>query len=255
MSANSKSSIEMLNDAGSQIDDLERDVMRFFKSNPYSRVIEQNTDNGADTHKIKLSREIPGQFRSKTRHIASDIRSSLDHICYAASIATGKVKPRKTYFPFARSESEIDNVRKNRCADFPQEIFDILWGFKPYLGGDETLWSLNEIANCNKHRSIVPVGHGLAGNQMMANFSCDGLCHEMAFPPVWDAIKNEAILCVVDSAANTNYNIQIRFDICFGDIDIVRNAPVLGVLRTLHRTAKTIISAADAEGVRIGIFN
>jgi hypothetical protein len=163
MSNNINSAVELLSDAGTQIDELALKIEHFFQSNPYQRIIEHNAKIGVDTHKIKLTREIPGEFRSKTRHIASDIRSSLDHIAYAAGVATGKLKPKKTLFPFAKAEGEELNIRKKNCIDYPQEIFDIFWNFKPYLGGNETLYALNEIANCNKHRSVVPVGHGLGG--------------------------------------------------------------------------------------------
>jgi hypothetical protein len=254
MSESINSALEILNDASILIDDLEREIADFFKLNPYRRVVEHNSRTRADTHKIRLIREMPGQFRSKARHIASDIRSSLDHVAYAAAIATGKKAPRFTYFPFARSVTEASNVKSSRCKDYPQEIFDVFWGFEPYLGGNDTLYSLNEIANCNKHRSVVPVGQGLSGNQMMTNFSCDGMCHFMAFPPTWDSSKNEAILCIVDSAANTNYDIQLGFDICFGDIEILRGQSVLGVLRNLFSLSGSIIQAAKEEGIRIGIF-
>lgn len=254
MSENVSSALEILNDASMLINDLEREISDFFKFNPYQRVIEHNAKTRSDTHKIKLVREIPGQFRSKARHIASDIRSSLDHVAYAAAIATGKKNPRKTYFPFAKSESEASDVRNSRCRDFPEEIFDVFWSFKPYGGGNNTLYGLNEIANCNKHRSVVPVGHGLSGSQMMTNFSCDGMCHSMAFPPVWDSVKNEAILCVVDSAANTNYDIQLGFDICFGDVEILKGHSVLGVLRNLCVLSESIIIAANKGGIRMGIF-
>lgn len=255
MFENLKSASEILDDASAQIEEFERQVASFFDSQPYQRVVEHDAKTRSDTHKIKLTREIPGQFRSNARHIASDIRSSLDHIGYASAIATGKSNPRKTHFPFARSAGEAGNVKKRNCKDLPNEIFDVFWSFQPYLGGDDTLWALNEIANCNKHRSVVPVGHGLSGGQMMTNFSCDGMCHEMAFPPNWDAEKNEAILCVVDSTANTNYNLQLGFDICFGDIDVLRRQPVIPVLKYLRDIARNIVHAADSEGVRIGIFS
>lgn len=255
MPKNIQSALEMLNDASDQIETFESQVADFFRSNPYQRVIEHNAATGADTHKIKLVREIPGQFRGQSRHIASDIRSSLDHVGYAAAVASGKTNPRKTHFPFARAESERNDIRNRNCRDFPEEIFNIFWSFKPYLGGDETLWALNETANCNKHRSVVPVGHGLAGEQMMTNFSCDGMCHEIAFPPCWDTSKNEAILCIVDSAANTNYNIQLGFDICFGDIQILSGQPVIPVLKYLRNIARSIILASAEEGIRIGIFS
>ena len=255
MSENINSSLEVLSDASIMIDDLERDIYRFFKSDPYQRFIEHDANRRTDTHKIKLIREIPALFRNKTRHIASDIRSSLDNIGYAASVATGKLNPSKTYFPFASAESEASNIRERNCRDFPQEIFDVFWSFEPFLGGDEILWALNEIANCNKHRSVVPVGHGLDGRQIIQDYSCDGLCHSMAFPPTWDSSKNEMILFVVDSAANTDYNIHLGFDICFEDINVLRGHSTLIALKHLCSLAKSIAHSAHAEGMRIGIFN
>lgn len=244
----------MLDDASAQIEELEKQVNIFFSSQPYHRLIEHDAKTRSDTHKIKLIREIPGQLRSSARHIASDIRSSLDHIGYASAIAIGKTKPKNTYFPFARSANEDNSLKKGRCKDLPDEIFDVFWSFKPYIGGDDTLWALNEIANCNKHRSVVPVGHGLSGDQMMDSFSCDGMCYEMAFPPSWDTEKGEAILCVVDSDANTRYQVQLGFDICFGEVEVLNGQPVISVLKYLEKLSRNIVSAADSEGVRIGIF-
>lgn len=255
MTINTKSAREILSEATAQIDVFERQVVEFFNSQPYQRVIEHNAKTRVDTHKIKLVREIPGQFRTSARHIASDIRSSLDHIGYAAAIATGKSNPRRTYFPFARSASEENNIKNSNCADFPEDIFKVFWSFKPYLGGDDTLWALNEIANCNKHRTIVPIGHGLAGGQIITNFRCDGMCYEMAFPPFWDRERNEAILCIVDSCANTSYSIQLGFDICFGDINVLNRHPVIPVLKYLRDIADKIICTAEKEGIRIGIFS
>ncbi|KZY40652.1 hypothetical protein A3733_23455 [Pseudoalteromonas shioyasakiensis] len=254
MSENITSALEILNDADILITELEKDISDFFALSPYKIVVEHNVKTGYDTHKIKLISEIPGQFRSKVRHIASDIRSSLDHVAYSAAIATGKKKPRNTYFPFAKNESEASNIRKNKCRDLPEEIFNVFWSFKPYNGGNNTLYGLNEIANCNKHRSVVPVGHGLSGGQMMIKFSCDGKCHSIGIPPVWDSVKNEVTLCVVDSAANTSYDIQLGFDICFGDIEILKGQSVLHVLKNLLELSKSIIHTANDEGMRIGIF-
>lgn len=255
MSENLNSASEMLDDAYTQIRELEGQVAEFFGSRPYQRVVEHSVKTRSDTHKIKLTRQIPGQIRSRTRHIASDIRSSLDHIGYASAIATGKPNPRRTYFPFARSADEVGNVKKRNCQDLPDNIFNVFWGFKPYLGGDDILWALNELANCNKHRSVVPVGHGLAGGQMMHNFSCDGMCHDMAFPPRWNTEKSEAILCVVDSTANTHYSLQLGFDICFGEVDVLKGKPVIPVLKYFEKLARDIIQAVKSEGVRSGIFS
>ncbi|NVK74890.1 MAG: hypothetical protein HWE24_15580 [Oceanospirillaceae bacterium] len=254
MSTDLGSAKEMLADAKTLLEELEASAASFFQSRPYKTVIEYNSKNGSDTHKIKLTQQVPGQFRSKARHIASDIRGSLDHVGYAAALSSGKNKPRKTMFPFAKSEDEESNVRKQNCKDLPSEIFNEFWSFKPFIGGDSILWSLNEIANCNKHRSIVPVGHGLSGGQMVRNFHCDGLCHEMAFPPRWDINNNEAVICVVDSRATTTYDMQLGFNLCFGEIEVIQGRPVIDTLKYLLKKAEEIVERAELKGKEIGLF-
>lgn len=249
-----ESAKEMLMDASSLLEELEASVASFFNSRPYKKIIEHNGKNRSDTHKIKLTQQIPGQFRGKARHIASDIRSSLDHLGYASALSSEKNKPRKTMFPFARSVDEKENVRKRNCKDIPLEIFQTFWSFQPFIGGDNILWSLNEIANCNKHRSIVPIAQELSGEQMVRNFHCDGLCYEMAFPPSWDIVNNELVICVVDSRANTTYDIQLGFDLCFGEIEKVQGQPVIRTLKYLLNKAENIVASVESKGKEIGLF-
>lgn len=166
----------------------------------------------------------------------------------------GKNNPKKAMFPFAKSADEESNVRKRNCKDLPEEIFNEFWNFKPFIGGDNILWSLNEIANCNKHRAIVPVGHGLSGSQMVRNFHCDGLCHEIMLPTRWDVSKSEAIICVVDSKATVTYDMQLGFNLCFGEIDVVKGQPVINTLKYLLQKAKEVIESSEIKGKEIGLF-
>lgn len=254
MSKDLSSAKEMLADAQILLEELEISVASFFQSSPYKTVIKYNVKDGSNTHKVKLTQQLPGQVRSKARHIASDIRGALDHVGYATALLSGKKNPKKTMFPFAKSIDEEENVKKRNCKDLPTEIFNVFWSFKPFIGGDNILWSLNEIANCNKHRSIVPVGHGLSGGQMIKNFHCDGLCHEMAFPPQWDIINNEAVICVVDHRANTTYDMQLGFNLCFGEIKVVQGQPVINILKYLLQQAEQIVESVEIKGKEIGMF-
>ncbi|WP_158118923.1 hypothetical protein [Vibrio metoecus] len=141
MSTALDSAKEMLTDAQNLLKELDESLALFFKSSPYRTVIEYNFKNGSNIHKIKLTQDIPGSVRSKTRHIASDIRGALDYIGYAAALSSGKNNPKKAMFPFAKSIDEESNVRNKNCKDLPEEIFKEFWGFKPYIGGDDILWS------------------------------------------------------------------------------------------------------------------
>ncbi len=244
---------EMLNDAKVGLQELEYEMGVFFQSKPYQSVVERDSKRNVDTHKIKMDREIPGKFRSKTRHIASDIRSLLDQLGYTTALADGKLKPRNTYFPFSSSVEFKESTRK-RCKDIPNEIFDLFWSFEPFKDGDNVFWSLNEIANCNKHRSVVPVGNSLSGNQMIKNFNCEEGLIELAFPPRWDTDNNEAIICIVSSNSNVTYEINLSFDICFGDIEVLRGYPVLGVLKYIILKAEEVVKLTEIKGQETGLF-
>ncbi|KKK99838.1 hypothetical protein EIK76_01275 [Rheinheimera mesophila] len=244
MSDGLSSSKELLADAKNALGELKVIIQNFFSSNPYHVVIEKNEEYESSLHKIKLKRDMPRDLRTKTRHIALDIRGALDHVGYAAALSDGKTKPKKTMFPFAKSESEKTNVKNKNCKDLPQDIFELFWSFKPFIGGDDILWSLNEVANCSKHRIIVPVGNALHGRQIINNFSCDGW-FDVDFPVYWDAKKDEAIICLVHSRAKTSYDIELGFNLNFGEVDIIEGKPVIETLEYILKKADEIINCAE----------
>ncbi len=76
----------------------------------------------------------------------------------------------------------------------------------------------------------------------------------MAFPPIWDINKNEAIICEVDARATTTYDMQLGFNLCFGEIEIVKGQPVVDTLNYLLKKAINIVESSERKGKEIGIF-
>lgn len=157
MSARFVSARERLSWAEEEIADLERVTRDFFTSKPYNPVAEPDDKGVYEIHKIKLVKPLPRMLSGRTIKTAEDLRAALDLVAYeiaeAANCASTKV-----HFPFCRSSGDIDSRLGSACKNFPKEITAFFKRLQPYEGGDDLLWSVNELCITSKHKLIVPVG-------------------------------------------------------------------------------------------------
>jgi hypothetical protein len=72
--------------------------------------------------------------------------------------------------------------------DLPTEIRALFCEFKPYKGGNNTLWGLNELCNTPKHKMLYPVAIGSGNITVNASYSLNA---DAIKEPVWDREKNE----------------------------------------------------------------
>jgi hypothetical protein len=223
----------------------------YFAAKPYGPFTEKDVKTGLYTHGLKISTNLPELLSRDAARIASDLRSALDQAGYATAVASGNTRLKYTYFPFSSDVAQMDNVVKSRCKDLPQDIIALFRTFKAYRGGNDLLWSVNEIANGVKHRFIVPVGQYIAGGEIK-HFTGSG---NMSFPPVWDRAKDEIVLCSsVMEGARIDYDIKLEFLVTFGNVEVVRGKPVIVVLKALNNMVDVIIKSTEAEARRIGLI-
>ena len=138
------------------IDQLKRDMAAFRELKPYTRVVEPNHEGGFKSHKIRLIETIPPSFSGIIFDAANSLRSSLDQAGYAVARGCGK-RGDNAHFPFGNDKNNASACIKGRSRDIPQEIFDHMMSFKPYKGGNDLLWALNNLSNTPKHEVIVDV--------------------------------------------------------------------------------------------------
>jgi hypothetical protein len=232
--------------------DLEREVVDFQLSNPYTRVTELDPD-AADhyIHKVKLTKFLPPSISDITADIVGNLRNSLDNAGYAIAVASGLSNPKFTNFPFAGSIDHMPNAL-GRSKDLPPQIQSLFCGFQPYPGGDDLLWALNEICVTDKHKLLIPIGTGSTNLGMHV----EALGYiKMPQTPMWDRTKNEMELVTVGPETEQfNYNFHFRIFVAFNNIRVVDGEPVLGVLYALGRKVESILMAIEAESRRIGII-
>lgn len=231
------------------ISDLERQAIQFLDSNPYGQCIEPDTDTTDQLHKIKLVKPMPFALPGLAFDAVNNLRAALDRAVWAVAKMAGN-NPRYISFPFAKDADHIKNAINGRCKGLPEEIRDIRT-FKPYKGGNNLLWALNELCNTNKHAIISPVA--VASSKLIAatTIARDSL---MAIPPRWDRTKNEMILFRVREGGEIQTQFRIALHIAMCDIEFVDGQPADAVLNEFVRIVESIVMAIEAETRRLGLI-
>ncbi len=237
--------------ADKRFGDLDLEIRKFWQLDPYEEIIEAHPDKpGYQVRKIKLVKEMPSDITHVISEIVGKLRSALDGAGYAVALASGKSAPKSTAFPFSGSLASLSNAIGGRCKDIPAPIQSLFCGFQPYRGGDDLLWSLNEICNAEKHAIAAPIGTGAFPQSVRVRgtgFS------EIPRPHKWDGAKNEMVLITLGPDTEFDYEFNFSMFIGFGDVGTVQGREVRHTLAQLGTKVQGIIEAIEAESRRIGL--
>jgi hypothetical protein len=229
-------------------------IDRFFSDEPYTHRRDVDPETGEDVFKIVLVKEIPDEIFAMAGDAFGNIRECLDQTAYTVATACrlSNTKLKRIYFPFASDSSSMNKAIRDKCSGIPEEIKALYRSFKPYKGGDDALWALNEIANTKKHRYLVPVGNYVGGATF--NDISVASCQDLSIMfPYWDGAKNELVYMRGRGLTDFNYEVKVSFDIAVSQIDVLRGQPVIGLLNHLAGRAATIVSQVEAKCVEVGL--
>jgi hypothetical protein len=142
------------------------------------------------------------------------------------------------------------------CKDLPAEIRDLLKGFNPYKGGNDTLWAMNELCNAPKHKMLYPVV--IAGGGVGLGVGDGGVAvigHLEIAAKKWDSEKNEMeVARFPEGGLQGNPKLDIGFSITLDDVDkVIRGQNPVAVLRTMVGEVERILAATEREYRRIGL--
>jgi hypothetical protein len=230
--------------------ELQREITVFNNLQPYERVVEAHPDKpGHTVEKIRMTQPIPAGIADNAADIAISLRSALDNAGYTIAVAAGVKVPKRCAFPFAGCVAKMPSAL-GRCKDIPEKIHSLFCGFQPYKGGNDLLWALNELANTDKHKMVIPVGQALARHGV--NVRGTGF-FSMPDPHVWDRAKNEMKLIELGLGATYQYDFQFRFFIAFHDIEIIDGQSIVRILHDMGGIVERVLVGIEAESRRLGI--
>jgi hypothetical protein len=229
--------------------EFERQIVAFFKTDPYRPVDEIDPKTQKHIHKVKLVKPMPVDLPGIAVDIVNHLRASLDK---TVSTIAALANVKSTYFPFAETESDFDNTVKGRCKELPEGITTLLRSFKPHKGGNDLLWALNKLANTNKHSPIIAAIATASAGVMIDSAFVTGNIEFVGGR--WDRAKNEMIVYRADRGSNVKAKFQVSAFIAICDVEIVDGQPAEGVFRELIRIVESIVLALEAESKRIGLI-
>ena len=220
----------------------------FFDTKPYAVVTKADPlYPGYKLQNLQLTSPLPIQISAFASDAIKNLRASLDHVGYAVARASGKTG-KNAHFPFGDTIAEVESRRTYRSKDIQTEIFDLMVAFKPYKGGNVTLWALNKLGNINKHESLV---RAVLFAQTMIYESPD---FRLETGPRQSEDGEIPIAWIRPGASVPYQDLHIEASIRFNDIEGVDlPAPAIAVLDTFSNVVGNVIIAVEAKSRVIGI--
>jgi hypothetical protein len=152
----------------------------------------------------------------------------------------------------------------------PPEIRDLFEGFKPYKGGNNALWALNEMANAPKHMTLYPVSIGSLGVAfdhslipgVRGQTFVAGAGSLLQFngiqinTPTWDSAKNEMVFArYPDGVFQGDPNFDIAFSIALDDVDeVICGQNPVSTLHAMAGEVERVLMDAEVTCRRIRLI-
>lgn len=142
--------------AKAQIHDLNAAIDAFLKHHPYELTAEFDPKSGIDVWRYRFTAEIPDDVLNIAAEALHSIRTPLDKALGAIVLKT-HASDSGVAFPFGVDEDKFkEALAKQR--KLPDDAKAIIATAKPYLGGTDLLYWLNELDRVDKHRAdFVPI--------------------------------------------------------------------------------------------------
>jgi hypothetical protein len=232
--------------------ELYEKVNEYSEAQPLEKVeVPHPTMPGHQLHKIVLRRPLPHSIADITGDIVSNLRSGLDIAAYTVAVASGCQNPKNCAFPFAGSLAQMANSL-GRSKDLPPPMQSLFVGFQPYLGGDDTLWALNEMCNTDKHKMLIPVGTAVV--RLGAHVGGTGY-FSMPDPHTWDRQKNEMDLITFGPGSEYKCFFDFHAFVAVNEIRAVDGKSVIEVLHKMGNRVLDILNVIEAESRRLGYIS
>ena len=196
-----------------------------------------------DVHKIRFDTPPPVSAANILFDAVNNLRASLDQIGHCAAIASGKIKPRGTNFPFADTAEEVEETPQGEprtpapAAGDPGPFRSV----EPHRGGNGQLsWAINKLCNTKKHSNLVPTM--VTGACSAALPARSGLVGSN-----WMPNELELILMVVPPQEDPpGLSGSLSFTVSVDSVDLIRDKPIVMVLEGAAGSVADLLVSAEA---------
>lgn len=214
-------------------------------------------DDPVTLEKIHCARmagpDLPPKVANIVKDAAGNLRDVLDHAAYSAAVAIVGGEPLKTGFPFAKNAAGVSGeLNGPRLSGNPPAIHSVLANLKPYEGGNDTLWALNQLRNPSIHRFIVPVGSAAVTGPITIERGV--ISGGRIGYSTWDPVKSEVEYARVGAGSSFSHQVRFSVNITFEKVAVVTGKPVIPMLKLMASEAELCVAAIEAECKRLGFI-
>lgn len=222
----------------------------YVNSGPFALVSEDAPSTGMKRLVLRRIKNPPIEVADAVNDAFEALRKALDQTGFAVSKASGG-RGKKCSFPFGDSEKEVRGRRTGQSQELPEEIFEMMVGFRPYKDGDQLLWTLNEIANTSKHRLTKTYPGSLSGASL-SNLSFSGSGSILG---PWREDLGEMLIAEYTAGSSLSVgDLSFGVHLVFGSIPIVESNPIDPVFEYLEVKVTQILDEIEAKSIQLGIF-
>lgn len=225
------------------IRDVEARLRAFGETNPYDVVTESDPKVG-ERAKFRVNHPLPIEIPIIAGEALNHLRSALDHLVWQLVDANGSKPTSSTCFPIMKSPAEYIAQSPGKIKGLGPGAVQLVNAQAPYPGGNDFLWMLHKLNNIDKHNLLLVVAaHYGPGVATLMHTLPDG---STAKGSSWDihtidprkklnVIEDgaECMLLVGASSRKMYMDVQIAFQVVFGNPGVGLGEPVVPLLHQL----------------------
>lgn len=241
-----------INRAKSLIDDFDREIRRFFDTNGYDIVSNLNLDRTEQVWRFRLRNKDTSDLSVSAGLILHMLRSPLDNI--VNEIAFQHSGKRSVAFPFGKNIHAFEERAREKTKNLPSDAVDLIYGLKPYGGGNELLWAVHDLNVDDKHPGLTAVGH-VQGMEMGALKVFNGQLlvmgnrwgqhlHAEGYAPKFfaiEAMSDDPEFLTTTPGARVECECQPTFQITFDKLRGHKREPAVAVLKQMRDIVESIV--------------
>jgi len=239
----------VLRRADYHITDLQTTVQGFAPNKPYIYRADRDSKTGKYLHKIVFSESFSDDISCIMFDAINNLRAALDQMTFAVA---GRFRGGDDFaqFPFAKDADHWPAKIKGLKDDIPPEIIAVFERFKPYKGGNDTLWALNYIANIKKHAILIPAGFGGSMLSLPTRLTSDPSFEWTERDPFGD---NHEIEFFLSDQPDLSTDIQFSFTVVIRHSEeIIEGKEPVSFLNTIRTEVALIFASVEAVCKRLG---
>jgi hypothetical protein len=234
--------------------DLDVALRAFYESSPYKVGAKRDPQTRKLVYYVTSVEATPATISLIAGDALQNLRSALDQLAWQLVEANRGTPGRQTSYPVYKGANEYMAGRQAKVQGMSQAAVDLIDATKPYKGGNDALWMLNELNNIDKHRLLLTVGARYGSVNVGADLQREmqRLWGSKQILPAMDIyLTPENRLCPLKAGdelyttapdAEVNEKMDFRFEVALSEPQVAEGEPLLETLHQLVQLVEGVVA-------------